>query len=326
MFALGSILMLGILIVSALTVGYLINRYWLRAATGARANHSGLPACGSCGYPARGIDSLNCPECGADLRVVGIVRPGEQNRLGFGCLLIPGFSIAAFVVAGILYAYLTEQVLPTRLSDETTEWLEPVSAQYSRADLTVHSTHTFPAGFHTASSLGLTASSNYSSVGQSSVTIGYVTQTVPTAQFRTERIYIDFWPKQAVTFQWLPPRVEIDSATGTVTWTDRQGKVYPPDNNFTDQEMLAVLNDLGADTSRPEVVAEAQELNAILKMLANGPGTHTTTSFSNPSSMSGGSYGVSPPWFIWAYVSAWLVIWIAGILLIVRRMRKRLPK
>ena len=32
--------------------------------------------CGQCGYVVRGIASMNCPECGADLREVGIVPPG----------------------------------------------------------------------------------------------------------------------------------------------------------------------------------------------------------------------------------------------------------
>src|SRR5918993_4809070 len=33
------------------------------------------PACGNCGYFVRGITSFTCPECGKDLREVGIVTP-----------------------------------------------------------------------------------------------------------------------------------------------------------------------------------------------------------------------------------------------------------
>ncbi|MDP9173740.1 MAG: hypothetical protein M3O30_07725 [Planctomycetota bacterium] len=44
------------------------------------------PTCGQCGYCVRGIAGLICPECGADLREVGIVPPGGRapnpaNRL-----------------------------------------------------------------------------------------------------------------------------------------------------------------------------------------------------------------------------------------------------
>jgi len=34
----------------------------------------GEPRCGACGYSVRGLTALCCPECGADLRGVGIVR------------------------------------------------------------------------------------------------------------------------------------------------------------------------------------------------------------------------------------------------------------
>jgi hypothetical protein len=36
------------------------------------------PSCGKCGYCVRGLESSICPECGSDLRVVGILRPGVK--------------------------------------------------------------------------------------------------------------------------------------------------------------------------------------------------------------------------------------------------------
>lgn len=39
-----------------------------------------MPSCGNCGYPAKGISTLNCPECGADLREVGIVTGMRRLR------------------------------------------------------------------------------------------------------------------------------------------------------------------------------------------------------------------------------------------------------
>ena len=41
-----------------------------------------IPRCGECGYPARDLPSFTCPECGSDLRAVGIVAPGRRERLG----------------------------------------------------------------------------------------------------------------------------------------------------------------------------------------------------------------------------------------------------
>ena len=39
------------------------------------------PSCGACGYDVAGLDGLRCPECGADLRTVGIITPDMTRRL-----------------------------------------------------------------------------------------------------------------------------------------------------------------------------------------------------------------------------------------------------
>src|SRR5687768_8193859 len=38
------------------------------------------PRCGACGYIVRGIESLRCPECGSDLRAVGIDVGRRRGR------------------------------------------------------------------------------------------------------------------------------------------------------------------------------------------------------------------------------------------------------
>lgn len=38
------------------------------------------PVCARCGYLVRGIAQLRCPECGSDLREVGIIAPGPRKR------------------------------------------------------------------------------------------------------------------------------------------------------------------------------------------------------------------------------------------------------
>lgn len=40
------------------------------------------PQCGKCGYIVRGVPSLRCPECGADLREVGIVAAARGRESG----------------------------------------------------------------------------------------------------------------------------------------------------------------------------------------------------------------------------------------------------
>ena len=38
------------------------------------------PACGKCGYSSRGLSNFECPECGADLREVGIERHATTKK------------------------------------------------------------------------------------------------------------------------------------------------------------------------------------------------------------------------------------------------------
>src|SRR5437868_12809630 len=38
------------------------------------------PVCAGCGYAVRGLPTFICPECGSDLREVGILTPGMRYR------------------------------------------------------------------------------------------------------------------------------------------------------------------------------------------------------------------------------------------------------
>lgn len=53
---------------------------WLHRRAKAVSDRSGA-TCGQCGYIVRGLDSFECPECGADLREVGMLPPTETKTL-----------------------------------------------------------------------------------------------------------------------------------------------------------------------------------------------------------------------------------------------------
>ncbi|WP_432799112.1 hypothetical protein [Poriferisphaera sp. WC338] len=53
--------------------------------------------CGKCGYLVKGLSGLNCPECGADLREVGIGKPGRSRR---------GFVVLGSVMIGLSFLFL----------------------------------------------------------------------------------------------------------------------------------------------------------------------------------------------------------------------------
>ena len=54
-------------------------------ATQSRVNWWGpkvtVPSCRACGYAVKGLPSFTCPECGSDLREVGIDTPGAAREV-----------------------------------------------------------------------------------------------------------------------------------------------------------------------------------------------------------------------------------------------------
>jgi class 3 adenylate cyclase len=52
---------------------------YIRAKHGNRRRPGSDPACGKCGYAGRGLTTFVCPECGADLREVGIIPAAKQK-------------------------------------------------------------------------------------------------------------------------------------------------------------------------------------------------------------------------------------------------------
>ena len=63
------------------------------------------PTCGNCGYCVRGIAGLICPECGSDLREVGIISPGRRRYIG------PAKRMLIWTIALPLPALLISSVL-----------------------------------------------------------------------------------------------------------------------------------------------------------------------------------------------------------------------
>ncbi|MEA2711092.1 MAG: hypothetical protein QOF78_3693 [Phycisphaerales bacterium] len=66
------------------------------------------PACGKCGYCVRGLAELTCPECGSDLREVGILAPGLRKPTSTPMRLFAWTALAAgpalvFALVGASY-------------------------------------------------------------------------------------------------------------------------------------------------------------------------------------------------------------------------------
>jgi hypothetical protein len=70
------------------------------------------PHCGRCDYPVRGLPTFACPECGNDLRKVGIVAPGVRPRATKGQRI--GNWTILFVIAVIPLWMLADNLLRWR--------------------------------------------------------------------------------------------------------------------------------------------------------------------------------------------------------------------
>ena len=92
-----SIAIVPLLIVALTLIGLIVGiTLWV---TGGRSKGSGEMSCGACGYAVRGLEALNCPECGADLRVVGINRPKGGTARGIGIALT---AVTALFILGCI--------------------------------------------------------------------------------------------------------------------------------------------------------------------------------------------------------------------------------
>jgi hypothetical protein len=74
---------------------------------GRRRPDTAAPVCGKCGYDVRGLPGNVCPECGSDLNVVGIRRPGDREPLAAGWRLAAWtvfVFLTVFVPLGVLWS------------------------------------------------------------------------------------------------------------------------------------------------------------------------------------------------------------------------------
>lgn len=92
----------------------------VRALAARAARHHG-PVCGQCGYSTHGLTTLICPECGSDLRVVGISVNGRKPA-GLDRLLVWGLAIAAGLGLGVIQWTIVGEHLPreVRRSEQRT--------------------------------------------------------------------------------------------------------------------------------------------------------------------------------------------------------------
>jgi hypothetical protein len=95
-------LLIVVLVLGALIVGITL---W---ATGGSSKGTGEMSCGGCGYAVRGLEALNCPECGADLRMVGINRPKSGAARNVGIALTIGTLLLLLTCFGSWFLFSSQ--------------------------------------------------------------------------------------------------------------------------------------------------------------------------------------------------------------------------
>lgn len=94
---------------------------WRRRFPSEKGGGTGEPVCGACRYPVRGLSTFTCPECGADLRDVGIIKTGASN----GGLR---WTITAWTIMWAALTFLTIPMLEAIVGARLEPWIGPTVA------------------------------------------------------------------------------------------------------------------------------------------------------------------------------------------------------
>lgn len=250
-----------------------------------------LPICAKCGYAVRGLMGLDCPECGADLREVGIMTPKQRGAVSpvmfvlLWTLLLPGPSC---FMSGLL-VWVGPQ---TSVPNEMLELTPNTSGAYQMIHINYISMFSF--GSH----------------GFSHLTVEGNAQ---------QHEYIEFDPVAMTYEDWSNvSSTTTGSATSTAGIT--AGVTKPLDR----QALLDLFNRAGANISDQAVIDEVDELLTIInQMPTQGLGQLNPTHF-NQSYMNM-SYDQPAVWFIFVLLGLWVVVWVGGLVLFFRIRRRHSP-
>jgi class 3 adenylate cyclase len=111
------------------------------------ASEADLPTCGHCGYAVTGLTTFICPECGRDLRVVGIVRAGAKRGALRGPFMtffrIVGWKLALFAILFSIAAFYgidhyVDRVRPTTWLDNYIVELRPRADNFKSVTVTLN--------------------------------------------------------------------------------------------------------------------------------------------------------------------------------------------
>jgi len=92
------------------------------------------PICGECGYAVEGLPTFTCPECGSDLRKVGIITPRRASRRLGAVGAAVRWTLTLAVAATLITVVLAATLLPNRVIKHSRYTLTPASGAYASVD------------------------------------------------------------------------------------------------------------------------------------------------------------------------------------------------
>ena len=272
--------------------------------------------CGQCGYGVRGISELKCPECGADLTVVGIVSGSGRTNIVLGCVTVFAYSALVLLLSvalGVALGYF----LPTYRDTNAHLSLQPNSKAY--AEVMVHAEMVIvnPSNAPKSSS-GFSMKSLPSPASGTSVAMAH-----KGAKMNVDTLSLELMPSgSSGIITTYVPKFRIDANTRKATWINAQGMAQSSKAAVTQGDVLDYFTQHGVDTTRADVQDEVKTLYDMLEGLMDGDTHFTLNGLDDGGYGMGSSHSIGPPWFIPVYILAWIIIWIVGMILLVRRVVK----
>ncbi len=246
-----------------------------------------MPKCGQCGYIVRGVAGVNCPECGADLREVGIVT----GKSGLGVIVwAVVFSIVFSMVACVLTGIAVEFIGPRSYHRyENLSLSNPSSGKYMQIDIDADAKKVVWFS-------------------------GYPNNNRPLPM---EQVQLTITAHDGTV-----SKINIDTGTLGYRYGGKDGTIVSANQGLNQQIILDWMKSAGVDTAGNNVRTEADTLLAVaagsfMNMQTPGFSRISGTSSSGSGTSSEGLFGM---------IAFWFTLWCIGLWLIIRKKRPKKVK
>jgi hypothetical protein len=241
------------------------------------------PICGQCGYNVTGLPSSFCPECGSDLRAVGIIAAGSRKPL-------------PPLVKGILWSLFLPA--PATIISIAIIVIVPLEAR---------SSHTY---------MVKPASQAYTQIAVESEALGRFKE-----KLRPNKITLQLLPNLATVNQARQTELTIDPVSLAYQYQRPNGEVVKATQGFDAHVILDWMEACGVDGNKPAARQEAKELFNQVEALGTGEVSMAPTP-AFTSTATSGSYSSGPPfWLTLTLLITWPIVWLTGLWHFTRKRR-----